>query len=387
MVEADIDRIEQERGQMEADEERAAIQAESTASASFIDEGAPMTEDDFRRYFEQASSIEYTQEDFDRAEEYRTNREDARAAEDAFDAAEREAQSRSGERNQDGQAEEGTRGTAESAGKDFQLNAYTESELAAREAAEQARAEAEKAATAKAEKEKQDRQLAQEVKRRSEAAAETFELGQDAMDNLTGQGGLRFSKAQSDTETDRQFKETERAYGGREAYDRAMATGKTKLNYRQWVQVRTPKFKEWFGDWEGLRAQHKLDAMPPVGIRVPDDWRGLDVKTLRGKVETALIELAESGQPLHHADIGDVSIAKRGIKKALSSSADPAKLMVLGDLRNAFESSIFASSTSADYVKPNIAAYEKLLAKKIGDRPRFNSSPDVRDPAPQSLSC
>ena len=53
-----------------------------------------------------------------------------------------------------------------------------------------------------------------------------------------------------DTEAQRQFKETERAYGGKAAYDRAKAAGKTKLTHGQWVQVRTPNFKEWFGDWE-----------------------------------------------------------------------------------------------------------------------------------------
>ena len=47
-----------------------------------------------------------------------------------------------------------------------------------------------------------------------------------------------------------QFEETEAAYGGREAYEAAKAEGKTELDYRQWVQVRTPAFKEWFGDWE-----------------------------------------------------------------------------------------------------------------------------------------
>jgi hypothetical protein len=46
------------------------------------------------------------------------------------------------------------------------------------------------------------------------------------------------------------FKETERAYGGRAAYDRVKTAGGTKLNYEQWVQVRTPEFKEAFGDWE-----------------------------------------------------------------------------------------------------------------------------------------
>jgi hypothetical protein len=43
--------------------------------------------------------------------------------------------------------------------------------------------------------------------------------------------------------------ETERDYGGRAAYDKAKETGKTKLNYHQWIEVRTPRFLKWFGDW------------------------------------------------------------------------------------------------------------------------------------------
>ena len=55
---------------------------------------------------------------------------------------------------------------------------------------------------------------------------------------------------QSATEEARQFEETAAQYGGEEAYKQAKADGKTVLTYRQWVQVRTPAFKEWFGDWE-----------------------------------------------------------------------------------------------------------------------------------------
>ena len=47
-----------------------------------------------------------------------------------------------------------------------------------------------------------------------------------------------------------QFEETAQKYGGEDAYNQAKADGKTELTYRQWVQVRTPAFKEWFGDWE-----------------------------------------------------------------------------------------------------------------------------------------
>jgi hypothetical protein len=55
---------------------------------------------------------------------------------------------------------------------------------------------------------------------------------------------------QSATEEQRQFSETATQYGGKAAYDQAKADGKTELTYRQWIQVRTPAFKAWFGDWE-----------------------------------------------------------------------------------------------------------------------------------------
>lgn len=47
-----------------------------------------------------------------------------------------------------------------------------------------------------------------------------------------------------------QFNAAAEQYGGVDAYEAAKAAGETQLTYRQWVQVRTPSFKEWFGDWE-----------------------------------------------------------------------------------------------------------------------------------------
>lgn len=46
------------------------------------------------------------------------------------------------------------------------------------------------------------------------------------------------------------FLQTEQQYGGQAAYQAARDAGQTELTYRQWVQVRTPEFKQWFGDWE-----------------------------------------------------------------------------------------------------------------------------------------
>src|SRR5690606_20304992 len=54
-----------------------------------------------------------------------------------------------------------------------------------------------------------------------------------------------------------QFADTEKAYGGKAAYGKAKEAGKTKLNYHQWVQVRTPAFKAWFGDSKVVDDQGK----------------------------------------------------------------------------------------------------------------------------------
>ncbi|WP_342345860.1 hypothetical protein [Kingella potus] len=62
-----------------------------------------------------------------------------------------------------------------------------------------------------------------------------------------------------------QFEEMAAAYGGREAYNVAKSAGKTELDYRQWVQVRTPAFKAWFGDWENDAANASKVVNPNTG--------------------------------------------------------------------------------------------------------------------------
>lgn len=75
--------------------------------------------------------------------------------------------------------------------------------------------------------------------------------GVAAYDNTTADTGSNQDVLfQAATEEARQFEETAAQYGGEEAYKQAKADGKTVLTYRQWVQVRTPAFKAWFGDWE-----------------------------------------------------------------------------------------------------------------------------------------
>lgn len=75
--------------------------------------------------------------------------------------------------------------------------------------------------------------------------------GVAAYDNTTADTGSNQDVLfQAATEEARQFEETASQYGGEAAYEQAKADGETVLTYRQWVQVRTPAFKAWFGDWE-----------------------------------------------------------------------------------------------------------------------------------------
>ncbi len=74
-----------------------------------------------------------------------------------------------------------------------------------------------------------------------------------------------FSRESDDETLRKEFSDTDKAYGGEVAYEKAKADGKTKLNYRQWVQVRTPRFKEWFGDWENDPKNASKVVAPETG--------------------------------------------------------------------------------------------------------------------------
>lgn len=166
-------------------------------------------------------------------------------------------------------------GAAEVRQEGLTLDSYTRDDLAQREAQQQAAADLERrteqqaAQRAEADAQRADFTLTGSDRDADVAAAR----GQEGLfDQPAPDDGPRFSRgAATEPGTDQQFRDTERAYGGREAYERAKAAGRTKLNYRQWVQVRTPAFKAWFGNWEALKAQSALDAMQPVQIRVPDE--------------------------------------------------------------------------------------------------------------------
>ena len=159
----------------------------------------------------------------------------------------------------------------------------------------------------------------------------------------------------------REFADTERVYGGMPAYERAKAAGRTELSYDDWIRVRTPSFIEANGDWLALRAQTRLDEKPPIKLTTPPAWAGHSGKKVVSDVMDALKQMVRQDEVLRHDELGEIRVGSAGVKKATSNSADPAKRVVLNQLREAFEHSIYASS-SRDVKGEGQMAYHKLLA-------------------------
>lgn len=92
------------------------------------------------------------------------------------------------------------------------------------------------------------------------------DMGATGSDNLlqTDEQGNSFKLSRSAQETP-SFYETEQQLGGKEAYESAVRNGETELDYRQWVQVRTPEFKAWFGDWENDPENASKVVNPKTG--------------------------------------------------------------------------------------------------------------------------
>lgn len=135
----------------------------------------------------------------------------------------------------------------------------------------------------------------------------------------------------------------------------------SNLTQKQWHQTRGDNFKRWFGDWQAMNAQERLDAMTPLKLRTPGSWKGLTERERLAKVEESLKGMARQSEALPHDDLGEVTMRMSGAKKASSSAADPAKQAILARLQQAFEHSIYASG-AIDQDAPTMTAYHKLLA-------------------------
>ncbi len=140
-----------------------------------------------------------------------------------------------------------------------------------------------------------------------EAVLSVFRDGN--LSNLDEDGSVRFSEEVS------QIDEVRKKYYGTEQWMKAPNGQPTNLDERQWLQVRTPNFKKWFGDWV-LRASIKsvFDATP-VAELVGDEFIKVEGESLVDRVYEYYQSL---GEEVERSDIGKIILSKRGIQSSIS---------------------------------------------------------------------
>lgn len=158
-----------------------------------------------------------------------------------------------------------------------------------------------------------------------------------------------------------EFAETARLVGGRDAWERTKDAGRTVLNYRQWVEVRTPAFKRWFGDWEAVRMQQRVDAMPSIQVPIPAGWESLTTEELRHRVSSALDEAVHQRTVLMHPELGEIRIGRKGQRKTINAGTDPGKLLIANALNRVIPRAIPGPVMSG--TTTGIIARENLLAR------------------------
>ena len=92
----------------------------------------------------------------------------------------------------------------------------------------------------------------------------------------------------------RQHRDVEARYRGTPQWLKAPNGLPTGLNERQWVLVRTPNFKRWFGDWEGLVQQQRLDLFIDTALADPASQGTL---VLRAVIPEERAEVLRQGGP------------------------------------------------------------------------------------------
>jgi hypothetical protein len=101
-------------------------------------------------------------------------------------------------------------------------------------------------------------------------------------------------------------------YKGTPSWMRAPNGQPTKLTERQWVQVRTPSFKKWFGDWEAAENLRWLMNADPVSILPKMVFQKGDQDNL---VDSILASWKE--KVVLHPEIGDIVLDKEGVKSSI----------------------------------------------------------------------
>ncbi|AEC02380.1 hypothetical protein [Parasphaerochaeta coccoides] len=151
-------------------------------------------------------------------------------------------------------------------------------------------------------------------------------------ENRAGRAVELFQQESSLTpqEAQRQYTEVETRYRGTDLWMKAPNGKPTNLTERQWVTVRTPAFKEWFGDWE---ASALMEGKPIASVSSHDIHIGD-----RRIIDAAKKWIQEN--PVGNAEtvIGTVIIDETGVQNSMSHKPlYPNKVFVLPVIKRVLE--------------------------------------------------
>lgn len=143
------------------------------------------------------------------------------------------------------------------------------------------------------------------------------------LSNEAGNGNLRWRDtgepaAEEISEAQKQYEEVKSKYVGTSLWLKAPNGKRTNLTEEQWVRVRTPNFKRWFGDWEkkawAKAAMDFLEKTAPVRELSGGEFQKDGVK-LTEKVPAYFKSI---GNVAHNDELGDVVLDLKGVEDSIA---------------------------------------------------------------------
>lgn len=143
------------------------------------------------------------------------------------------------------------------------------------------------------------------------------------LSNEAGNGNLRWRDtgepaAEEISEAQKQYEEVKSKYVGTPLWMKAPNGKRTNLTEEQWVRVRTPNFKRWFGDWEkeawAKAAMDFLERTAPVANLTGQEFQKDGVK-LTDKVPAYFKSI---GNVARNDELGDVVLDLKGVEDSIA---------------------------------------------------------------------
>ena len=183
---------------------------------------------------------------------------------------------------------------------------------------------------------------------------------EDAIVVWNGQEVMYQTSSPADAEAARQKEEVRSRYANAPMWMKAPDGTPTKLTEDQWLMVRTPSFKRWFGDWDydGTKEVAAVHVVADTSLPLKDT-RGL-AKTLLARLRDKKVVVRDNGV--------EVGFYRSGIEAALKNKK-PLARQLFSAIENVIENAVYYSNeeNTDKENKPGVEAYDTYYSAAIID--------------------